>query len=71
MRKLLTIIALSAFLSGVAYAEPKGNVIADKINAVGAFVNSEIEKTKEFQKKNWAMMKTDITKLFQKIGLVK
>jgi len=75
MRKLLSIIALSALLSGVARAEPKVDVISEKFNGavstVSNFVNSEIDKTKKFQKENWVMMKADLRTLLVNIGLVK
>ena len=75
MRKLLSIIALSALLSGVARAEPKMDVISEKFNGavstVSNFVNSEIDKTKKFQKENWVMMKADLRTLLVNIGLVK
>ena len=76
VRKEATIWIVVIFLlsMGIANAEPKSNIISEKINGavvvVTDFVGSEIDKTKEYQKKSWASAKLQLSDLLKKIGLV-
>ena len=77
VRKEATIWIVVIFLlsMGIANAEPKSNIISEKINGavvvVTDFVGLEIDKTKEYQKKSWASAKLQLSDLLKKIGLVK
>ena len=77
VRKEATIWIVVIFLlsMGIANAEPKSNIISEKINGavvvVTDFDNFEIDKTKEYQKKSWASAKLQLSDLLKKVGLVK
>ena len=69
---LPTIWVIAVFVLGIALAAnnakaddkktitPKEfvNVLAETPNKVGTFISNEVDKTKEYQKKSWAEMKT-------------
>ena len=71
----LWIVIIFLLSMGIANSEPKSNMIADKFNGavltVTNFVGSEIDKTKEYQKKSWASAKLQLSDLLKKLGLVK
>ncbi len=70
MKKLLAIVLLALIFSFQMYAEsladekktitPKefATTISEVPNKVGNFLTNEVEKTKAYQKKSWAEMKT-------------
>ncbi len=63
MKRLYLIIALVFATSAMAEDKtitPKefGNAIAETPAKVVNFINNEVDKTKEYQKKSWAEMKT-------------
>ena len=76
MKKLLGVIVLSwGLISGVASADDKTNSIQDTLNTVGEIptkignhISLEIENTKEFQKKNWLVMKAQFSNLISKFS---
>tara|TARA_B100000700_G_scaffold271800_1_gene314941 strand:+ start:276 stop:524 length:249 start_codon:yes stop_codon:yes gene_type:complete len=70
VKKLLAIVLLALIFSFQMYAEsladekktitPKefATTISEVPNKVGNFLTNEVEKTKAYQKKSWAEMKT-------------
>ena len=63
MKRLYLIIALVFATNAMAEDKtitPKefGNAIAETPAKVVNFINNEVDKTKEYQKKSWAEMKT-------------
>ena len=69
MKKLILAVAIvSLALFGIAKADsttPKEfvNKLSQVPGKAQSFISSEIEKTKEFQAKNWIKMKADLAKL--------
>ena len=53
-----SLVAVIFISMNMANAEDKKLSINELPNKVGNFVNGEIEKTKEYQKKTWAEAKT-------------
>ena len=74
MKKLLGVIVLSwGLIGGVASATD--NSIQNTLNKVGQIptkignhISTEIENTKEFQKKNWLVMKAQFSNLISKFS---
>ena len=74
MKKLLGVIVLSwGLIGGVASATD--NSIKNTLNKVGQIptkignhISKEIENTKEFQKKNWLVMKAQFSNLISKFS---
>ena len=65
MKKLIGTIILSlGLMGGVALAEDTPKV--DIGTKVSTHISNEIEKTKEFQKKNWLAMKKQFGDLISK-----
>ena len=70
MKKLLLVLFIAGCFTFQMYAEsladekktitPKefATTISEVPNKVGNFLTNEVEKTKEYQKKSWAEMKT-------------
>ena len=70
MKKILFVLFLAACFTFQHYAEsladekktitPKefATTISEVPNKVGNFISNEVDKTKEYQKKSWAEMKT-------------
>ena len=71
----LWIVVIFLLSMGIAKAEPKSNIVFEKVNGavvtVTDFVNYEIDKTKKYQAKKWTNTKTQLSDLLKKIGLVK
>ena len=64
MNKFIAVVVISLGLSVGALADDKTYTIQDTMNTVGqipvnfaGFVSNEIDKTKEFQKAQWAEVK--------------
>tara|TARA_Y100000816_G_C25726823_1_gene383003 strand:+ start:326 stop:538 length:213 start_codon:yes stop_codon:yes gene_type:complete len=68
MKKLLTSVVGIVMLGGVAVAEEKTNKIETFGKKVSNHITMEIEKTKEFQKKNWAEAKVQWSNLIKKFS---
>ena len=70
MKKILLVLFIAGCFTFQMYAEsladekktitPKefATTISEVPNKVGNFISSEVDKTKEYQKKSWAEMKT-------------
>lgn len=70
MKKILLVLFIAGCFTFQMYAEsladekktitPKefATTISEVPNKVGNFITNEVEKTKEYQKKSWAEMKT-------------
>jgi len=76
---LMIAVAALAFMliTGIAKSEektitPKEFVsnVAEVPSKVGIWFTGEVEKTKEYQKKNWAKTKEDFSSLVKKFGLL-
>ena len=67
MKKLLTSVVGIVMLGGVAVAEDKTNKIETFGKKVSNHITMEIEKTKEFQKKNWAKGNAQLKRNFSTI----
>ena len=68
MNKLLTTVVGLVMLGGVAVADEPTNKIKDLGTKVSTHISTEIEKTKEFQKKNWAEAKAQWSNLIKKFS---
>ena len=67
MKKLiLAVIVLSIGYFTLVKAEEQSNKIEAFGTKVSNHISMEIEKTKEYQKKNWAITKAQLSKLFSK-----
>ena len=68
MNKLLTTVVGLVMLGGVAVADEPTNKIKDLGTKVSTHISTEIEKTKEFQKKSWAEAKVQWSNLIKKFS---
>ena len=68
MKKLLTSVVGIVMLGGVSVAEDKTNKIETFGKKVSNHITMEIEKTKEFQKKNRAEAKVQWSNLIKKFS---
>jgi hypothetical protein len=75
MKKMLGVIVLSMGLIGVASAEERTYTIQEFGQSVGQIpvkfgnhLSNEIAKTKEFQAKNWEIMKAQFSDLISKFS---
>ena len=75
---MIAIAALAFMLiTGIAKSEEKTitpqefvSNVAEVPGKVGNWFTGEVEKTKEYQKKNWAKTKEDFASLVKKFGLL-
>ena len=76
---LMIAVAALAFMliTGIAKSEEKTittkefvSNVAEVPSKVGIWFTGEVEKTKEYQKKNWAKTKEDFSSLVKKFGLL-
>jgi thymidine phosphorylase len=75
MKKLIAVVVISLGLSVGALADDKTYTIQDTINTVSqipvkvsSYISEEVDKTKEFQKANWAKVKVQWYNLISKFS---